>query len=893
MKNTIFFSFLVLCFVWLTGLPVHANDPVIPQYKNEQLSIHERAKDLVSRMTLEEKVSQMRYDAPAIPRLDIPEYNWWNECLHGVGRAGRATIFPQAIGMGASFNAPMLFDIATAISDEARAKHHMYTSLDKRKIYQGLTFWTPNINIFRDPRWGRGQETYGEDPFLTGKMAVSFIKGLQGDDPEKLKLVATAKHFAVHSGPESTRHSYNAQVTDRDLHETYLPAFEATIKDAKVASIMCAYNRFRDEACCGSNFLLNDILRNQWKFNGYVVSDCWAIRDFFEPNRHDITATASEAAALAVKRGTDLNCGDVYDPYLKEAIEKGEIDEAEIDVAVIRLFEARFRLGMFDEPENNKWANIPYDVVGSEPHRALALKASRESMVLLKNESQTLPLKKKLNSLAVIGPNADDYQVLLGNYHGTSKEMSTVLEAIREKVGSETTLYYAQGSEVAKGVTTVKAISSSFLYPSNRDATNHGLLGEYFDNPEFKGSPVFTRVDPVVDFTWKDNTPVSGELADEFSVRWTGSLRPDESGVYEVGFNACNGVKFYLDDSLYFSFNNPHHPSEKTVKFDLVGGKFYKLKIEMFSNGSDPQAHLLWGRPDDGRLEKQALEVAKKADAVVMVMGLTPHLEGEEMPVKVDGFDGGDRTHIKLPEIQTQLMKKIHTLGKPVVLVLLGGSSIAINWEQENLPAIMHAWYPGEFGGNAIADVIFGDYNPAGRLPLTFYRDINDLPEFDEYAMEGRTYRYFEGKPLYPFGYGLSYSNFDYAKMKLSSSNISEGKKITITVDVTNKGSYDGDEVVQIYINAKNAHKAAPNSSLKAFERVHLKAGETKKVTLSLSAKDFAMANDNGNFVVEPGNYQVSVGGGQPITQDGLSIKTNPFLTQQVKYTGKALEIKK
>ncbi|MCC5928133.1 MAG: glycoside hydrolase family 3 C-terminal domain-containing protein [Cyclobacteriaceae bacterium] len=882
-------NYLGLLAFWTIPLYSYAQTPG-PAYLNPALSIQERAGDLVSKMSLQEKISQMRYDAPAIDRLGIPAYNWWNECLHGVGRAGIATVFPQAIGMAASFNEPLMFHIATAISDEARAKHHKYLSLESRNIYQGLTFWTPNINIFRDPRWGRGQETYGEDPFLTGRMAVNFIKGLQGDDPRHLKLVATAKHFAVHSGPESTRHSINVNVSERDLRETYLPAFKLTVKESGVASIMCAYNRFRDEACCGSNLLLKSVLRDEWNFDGYVVSDCWAIRDFFEPDRHGVSATASEAAALAVRSGTDLNCGNVYDPYLMEAVEKGQIAEAEIDQALVRLFAARFRLGMFDQPENVRWASIPYDVVGSEKHRQLALQSSRESIVLLKNSDKILPISKEVSKLAVIGPNADDYQVLLGNYHGTSKHMSTVLEAIRNKVSDQTRIYYAQGSEPAKGVTVLKAVPSTALYPSNRDATSHGLYGEYFDNPSWEGTPAFTRVDAKVNFIWKDKTPVSGIMADAFSVRWTGFIKVAESGSYELGMNACNGAKLFIDDSLLLSFRNPHHPTEIAKAVELEAGRFYKVKIEMFSDGSDPQSHFIWGRPDEGNYEKQALEVAANADLIVAVMGLTPHLEGEEMPVKVDGFDGGDRTHIRLPEVQTRLLQKLHATGKPVVLVLLGGSSISIQWEKENLPAILHAWYPGEFGGDAIADVIFGDYNPSGRLPLTFYQKIEDLPDFEDYSMKGRTYRYFNGTPLYPFGYGQSYTQFTYSKMKLSPGSLQAGRKIQLSVEVSNAGARDGDEVVQVYIRRENAVEALPLRSLKAFRRINLKAGETRRINFELDPADFALANESGVFTIEPGQYSVSVGGGQPITAIPSASGLNPFLIQTLRYNGKTIE---
>ena len=827
------------------------------KFQNQLLSTEERVSDLVSQMTLKEKVSQMRYDAPGIERLGLPEYNWWNECLHGVARAGEATVFPQAIGMGATFNTELMFNVGTAISDEARAKYHKFSNSNKRGIYQGLTFWTPNINIFRDPRWGRGQETYGEDPYLTSRMGVSFIKSLQGNDPKHLKVVATAKHFAVHSGPEKSRHEDNYITSDKDLRETYLPAFESAIKEAKVHSVMCAYNRYNDEACCGSNLLLTNILRNEWKFEGYVVSDCWAINDFWEPGKHELVKTPSEAAALAVDRGTDLNCGSVFDPNLREAVLKEMINEEKIDIALARLMTARFKLGMFDKDENVTWSKIPYSVVGSEKHYALSEKAARESMVLLKNENDLLPLSKDIKSIAVIGPNSNFEQVLLGNYHGTPNNYYTPLKAIQEKLPN-TTIYFEQGCEIAEGWPLLNTIPSSSL----KNGELKGLKGEYFDNKEFKGVAKLTKNDDDINFSWLKSKPFNTNESDEFSVRWTGELVPAESGDYRVGFKARSGVKMYVNDSLRFEFSNDHEAKTGYFEEKLVAGKSYKIKIEYSNYHTDPQAHLLWAKLDKDLLAP-AIEVAKKAEAVILFLGLTPEIEGEEMPVVLEGFDKGDRSDIKLPASQVKLMKEIKALGKPTVLVLMNGSALAVNWANDNIPAILEAWYPGEFGGKAIADVLFGDYNPSGRLPVTFYKSVNDLPDFKSYDMKNRTYRYFKGEPLYPFGHGLSYTNFTYSNVSIPES-IAINKNIPITVEVTNSGDFDGDEVVQLYLKQDKKYEDAPIRSLVGFKRVHLKKGETKTVSFLVEPSQYAAINEYGEKEINPSLIELSIGGGQP-----------------------------
>ncbi|HEV8284150.1 MAG TPA: glycoside hydrolase family 3 C-terminal domain-containing protein, partial [Chitinophagaceae bacterium] len=732
-------------------------------FLNTNLSIEERVNDLVGRLTLDEKISQMMNASPAIERLGIPEYNWWNECLHGVARAGLATVYPQAIGLGATWDEDLMFRVSTAISDEARAKHHDFANKGKRLIYQGLTFWSPNINIFRDPRWGRGQETYGEDPFLTGRLAVQFVKGLQGDDPKYFKTIATVKHFAVHSGPEPERHSFDVRIDERDFRETYLPQFEMGVKEGKVYSVMCAYNRLEGEACCGSNHLLTSILRNEWGFKGYVVSDCGAIGDIYQ--HHKIVATPEEAAAIAVKSGCDLECATTYQS-LKQAVAKKLITEQEIDVALKRLFTARFKLGMFDPSEMVKWTKIPYSVVNNKEHHDLALEATRKSIVLLKNENNLLPLKKDLKTVAVIGPNADQWLMLLGNYNGVPSNPITPLRGIKEKLPNSKILY-AQGCEVAEGLPSFTVVPASALSNDN----DKGLKVEYYNNKERKGKPLFTSLDTTLDVNWYDKAPRKDMDDDNFGVQWFGEISTDKSGLYQLGVITTCKVDLYLNDSLIVNtsyhfrdeFGDPR--LRKSVPIQLEAGKKYRLKVEAGESYADAQVQLVWATPKADtkeQLKKEAIDIAKQSDVVIMCMGLTARLEGEEMDVKIDGFIGGDRTTLDLPKVQEELIKEIYALGKPVVLVLLNGSALSINWENKNIPAILETWYPGQAAGQAIADVIFGDYNPAGRLPVTFYKSVSDLPSFEDYNMNGRTYRYFTGKVLYPFGYGLSYTNFSY-----------------------------------------------------------------------------------------------------------------------------------
>ncbi len=822
--------------------------------KNGASLIQDRVKALVSQMTLEEKVSQMVFDAPAIERLGIPQYNWWNECLHGVARAGVATVFPQAIGLAATWNPDLMHQVAIAISDEARAKHQEAERRGIRSMYSGLTYWSPNINIFRDPRWGRGQETYGEDPYLTARMGVAFIQGLQGDDTHYLKLVATPKHFAVHSGPEGSRHQFDARVSERDLWETYLPAFEACLLEGRAASVMGAYNRLNGQPCCASPALLQSILRQEWGFDGYVVSDCGAIQDIYEG--HKVVETAEEAAALAVKAGCDLECGSLY-PALLDAVRDGLLSEQAIDRAVERLFAARFRLGMFDPPEQVPYTQIPYSVVNSPQHRALVLQAARESIVLLKNEGNLLPLRKDLGSVAVIGPNADDVVPLLGNYSGTPVAPITPLEGIRRKLGTSTRLYHAPGCAWADGVVPLTVVPPDCLRPDEGNAA--GLKAEYYDNPSFQGAARLNRVDLTVDWVWKDTTPLTGQWADPFSVRWTGFLVPPATGNYRLGINGFNDYKLYLDGKLLVESDSIHHPVLTTKVVELRAGRFYRLRLDYVSRGLDPQVQLLWA-PPDADPTAQALEVAKQADVIVAVMGLSPRLEAEELPVHINCFVGGDRTDIALPEPQERLLKKLHALGKPLVLVLLSGSALAVSWAAESIPAIVQAWYPGQAGGEALADVLFGDYNPGGRLPVTFYHSVDDLPPFEEYQMEGRTYRYFHGQPLFPFGHGLSYTTFELEKLHLDCSEVQVGGQVNVSIDVTNTGSRAGDTVVQLYVNHPDATVPRPIKELKGFRRISLKPGERKTVTFGLHTHQLGYYDQALRYAVHPGLVEVLVG---------------------------------
>jgi beta-glucosidase len=872
MKHTI-----KICLTIVAGICILAAcQPKKAAYLDTRLSFEERAADLVSQMTLEEKVSQLRYISPAIDRLGIPEYNWWNECLHGVARSGIATVFPQAIGMAAMWDDQAMFDIATVISDEARAKHHEYVSRGKRNIYQGLTFWTPNINIFRDPRWGRGMETYGEDPYLTGELAVEFIKGLQGNDPKYFKTIATSKHFAVHSGPESTRHSANVTPSEYDLHTTYLPHFKKTVEKGGVYSVMCAYQRLNGKPCCGSEYLSN-LLRNEWGFTGYIVSDCWAIMDFYEEWGHRVAETQAEAAAMAVKAGTDLNCGVSY-PFLVEAVAKGLITEAEIDVSVRRLMVARMKLGQFDPPEMVSYTKIPYSVVDSKANQDLALEAARKSIVLLKNDNNMLPFSKDVKRVAVIGSNADDLEVLLGNYTGIPSNPKTPLQGIREKL-PHAEVVFAEGCPLAAKQPYLRTIPAECFF-TDASKKQPGLNAEYFNSSYWEGEPLHTRIDKNVDFIWWTTPPFEDMKYDQFSVRWSGVLVVPVSGEYAIGGEGFRGFRLHVDDKKLIDWGSEHNPHKQYEYLQLEAGKPYPVRLEYFQDNMEYACmQLLWDPPKPN-LEKEAIDLAKSSDLVILCMGLSPLLEGEEMKVKVEGFNGGDREDIKLPATQRELIRKIHALGKPTVLVLLSGSAVAFNWEAENLPAIIQAWYPGQAGGTAIADVIFGDYNPAGRLPVTFYKSIDQISAFDNYDMQGKTYRYFSDVPLYEFGYGLSYTTFVY-QIEKTPEAVTSGATAEISVKVTNTGKYDGDEVVQLYVSLPSGQYRVPVRSLEGFKRIHLKADETKTVNFTLQSEQMQTFDENNNrFVTPEGEMLVSVGGKQP---DAKALASRQVVQAKVK----------
>ena len=833
----------------------------VPAYKNTALTTEVRVDDLIRRMSLEEKALQMQNQSPAIERLGIPEYNWWTEGLHGVARAGLATVFPQAIGLAATWDEDLMHDVASAIGDEARAKHHAFAAKGKRNIYQGLTIWSPNINIFRDPRWGRGQETYGEDPFLTGKLAVQFIQGLQGNDEQYLKTVATVKHFAVHNGPEPERHSFNAVISTRELYQNYLPQFEVALKEGGAQSVMCAYNRFNGEPACASPTLLQSILREDWRFNGFVVSDCGAIEDIHK--YHKVTQTEAQSAAISVKAGTDLNCGKMY-KNLPAAVSEGLITEAEIDVALKRLLRARMQLGMFDAPESVEYANIPYHTVNSKKHQALALKAARHSMVLLKNDNNTLPLKKDLKSIAVIGPNANQWLTLLGNYNGVPEKAITPLEGIQQAVSKNTTVTYAQGSELADGIPMFYTVPSHVLSHKNK----LGLAVDFFNQASIEGTPLYSAQHALVDINWQDKAPRQDMDDDNFAVRWRGQLTPEVSGAYKLGVRSTCNTNVYLNGEKVVNtayhfrdeYGDPRHKSSDWIQ--LEAGKSYNIEITARETYADASVQLVWAAPKN-KLQEKAIALAKKSDAIVLVMGLTPQMEGEEMDVDVDGFRGGDRTKISLPRPQQELIKAVSALKKPTVLVALNGSALAINWAQEHIPAIVEAWYPGQAAGTAIADILFGDYNPAGRLPVTFYKSVADLPPFEDYTMSSQTYRYFKKEPLYPFGYGLSFSHFEYSQLKIPTTTNTQAN-IEVSVTLENQSNYAGEEVLQVYVTRKNREQHEPLRSLAAFKRIHLEPNTPQTITLNIAKETFSVFNDAGQRIYPEGEFIISVGGGQP-----------------------------
>jgi beta-glucosidase len=843
--------------LWLCAAASFGQQPGNAPYLDPNLPAERRAADLISRMTLEEKVLQMQNSAPAIPRLHVPVYNWWNEALHGVA-TGRATVFPQSIALGATWDAALVHRIADAISTEARAKYH--EAQRRPPVTEvapgaapgrtaGLTYWSPNINIFRDPRWGRGQETFGEDPFLTSRLGVAFVTGMQGSDPHYLKVVATPKHYAVHSGPEPLRHTFDVKVSESDMVNTYLPAFRAAVVEGKADSVMCVYNSVDGVPGCANTDLLQKRLRDEWGFQGFVVSDCGAIGDIYRA--HKYLATQGEAAVAAVKAGTDLTCGGEYRSLIDE-VKAGHITEAEINRAAERLFVARFRLGMFDPPERVPFAKIPLSENDSAAHRQLALTAEREGIVLLKNEGGILPLKSAVRKIAVIGPSADDPVGLLGNYNGISSKQVTPLEGLAKQF-STATLQYALGATYTP--TAPALVSSSVLAPP--DGKGHGVQAEYFDNGDFQGQPKLRRTEPRVyfDANMEDPATVAVTSGDKYSIRWTATLTPSATGDYVVSartgiWNRDGKVRLFIDDKEV----NPSGPASarpaglgpgqgqgrgprSAPPIQLEGGRKYAVKVEYQQNGRGGGAELNW-IPPAAVLLAEAQKIAKNSDVALVFVGLNGSLEGE----------GHDRSTIDLPEPQENLVKAMLAVGKPVVVVLTSGSAVAVNSAATGATALVSAWYGGEEAGTAIAETLAGTNNPSGRLPVTFYKGMDQLPEFTDYNMKGRTYRYFKGDPLYSFGFGLSYSSFAYST--LTAKRTPAGAEVRATVK--NTSARDGDEVVQLYVSGGGVDNA-PIRSLRGFQRIHLRAGESRTVSFTLAAAD-----------VPKSKVEISVGGGQP-----------------------------
>jgi beta-glucosidase len=827
--------------------------PSQPAYLDPTLPVDRRVDDLVSRMTLQEKASQVVHSAAAIPRLQISAYNWWTEALHGVA-SGTATVFPEPIGLAASFDEPLIHNVAMAIGTEARAKHQEELR-HGNYLGVGLDFWSPNINIFRDPRWGRGQETYGEDPYLTGRMAVAYVTGMQGNDPKYLRVIATPKHYAVHSGPEPLRHTIDVQVSKHDEEDTYLWAFRAAVTEGKAGSVMCVYNSVNGEPGCANSFLLEDQLRDKWNFQGYVVTDCDAIVDIYRG--HHYVNSLAEAAAISMKRGTDLDCNDPGDDYSRytDAIKQGLMTEKDLDVAVKRLMKARFLLGMFDPPEMVSYAKTPFSENDSEPHRQLALQAARESVVLLKNDG-ILPLKSGTKRIAVVGPLADQIEVLEGNYNGTPSRATSALEGIRKQFS---------GAQISFQPGTL-FLGSKKLIPADVLTTKDGkpgLTAEFFQNRDLQGPPVVTRIDPQVDFVFTEQPPDPSMGKLNLSARWTGFLTAKVSGSYQIGVSGLDGCRLWLDGQLLVDHWGSCVATTKEVQ--LLQGHKYPVKLEYWRGGGAARIKLIW-LPPQGDPLTAALASAKKADVVVAVVGITSELENEDSPINLPGFKGGDRTSLGLPKEEENLLKALKATGKPLVIVLMNGSALAVNWASENANAILDAWYSGEEGGTAIAETLAGVNNPAGRLPVTFYKGVDQLPPFEDYAMTNRTYRYFSGRPLYPFGYGLSYSKFSYSNLRLLPSTVDAGNSLDVDADVQNITHRDGDEVVELYLIPPPGTPGAPLRTLRAFARVHVVAGETQHLHFRLDPRNLSMVNETGDRMVTAGEYRISVGGGEPGT---------------------------
>jgi beta-glucosidase len=836
-----------------------------PAYLNASLPAEERAADLVRRMTVEEKVSQLVNQSRAVPRLNIPAYDWWSEALHGVQRPG-VNEFPEPIGLAATFDPDSIHRMAVTIGIEGRIKHAQAMRDGHSDVFEGLDFWAPNVNIFRDPRWGRGQETYGEDPFLTARMAVAFVTGMQGDDPKYYRAISTPKHFAVHSGPEPTRHTADVKVSKHDELDTYLPAFRAAVTEGKAGSVMCAYNSINGQPACVNEFLLQDQLRGKWNFQGYVVSDCDAVVNIFRD--HHFTKTQPEASALAIQRGLDNECIDFakvnddhdYKPYL-DAYKQGILKESEIDTALIRLFTARMKLGMFDPPNMVPYSKLDEKLLESAESRSLARKLASESMVLLKNDG-TLPLKQGPIKIALVGPLADQTKYLLGNYNGTPSRVVSVLEGLKAEF-PQAQITFVPGTQFLR--TDGEIVPESVLTTAEGKP---GLTATFSTGGGFwdKGTVLATTQVNTVDVKTKQLPP---ETVGKFplAVRWEGFFTAPETGEYSIGVRAKGNSAMVMIDGkpLAMEYLDSEHAQAKAGHIHLEQGKKAALRVRYELNEKGPvEAQLFWEKYDP-RPSPKAIAAVKNADVVIADLGITGDLEGEEMPVNEEGFKGGDRTSIDLPKPEEELLEAVTATGKPVVLVLANGSALAVNWANEHVNAILDSWYAGEEGGTAIAETLSGKNNPAGRLPVTFYTGIDQLPAFEDYAMQNRTYRYFRGKPLYSFGYGLSYTAFAYSDLALSKSVIGAGDQLTVEVTVTNTGRREGDEVAQLYLSFPNV-AGAPLRALRGFKRMHLKPGESQRVRFDLKERDLSMVSEAGEPIIAEGRYSVSVGGGQPNT---------------------------
>ena len=824
-------------------------------FLNPALTVEERAADLVSRLTPEEKVAQMLNTAPAVERLGIPPYNWNNEALHGVGVGcidHTATVYPQAIAMAAGWDTAAVKQMADYIAEEGRAIYNVAQAKKNYREYHGLTFWSPNINIFRDPRWGRGQETYGEDPFLTGNMGMNFVKGLQGDQ-KYMKAAACAKHFAVHSGPEQWRHRMNPSVSGYQLWDTYLPAFKDLIVEANVAGVMCAYSAFEGQPCCGNDKLLVDILRKQWKFTGYVVSDCWAIPNFY--TRHKTHPDAAAAAVDAVIHGTDIECGNEAYLTLKQSLADGTITEEQLDVSLKRLFSIRLRLGMFDPKEKVPFSKIDASAINAAEHKAHALKMAKQSIVLLKNDG-ILPLNKEnLKKIAFVGPNADNPKTQLGNYNGTPPESITPLQGLKEKLpGVE--IYHEFGCSY------IESESLTDLVLENHITSPNGFTVEFFNNTDLQGEPVYKgnckKLDMLSGDQEGDQPMAPGVNLTYFSSRSEGIFTSPTTGIVEFIIDTDDGHTFYIDGKMLHTQRGKTHDII-VCRYNMVKGRQYRLKLEHVQRAGDAKISLKANSVVQQTPQEVAARV-KDADVIIFAGGIAPWLEGEEKNLEKPGFSGGDRTTIALPKVQTDLLKALKATEKPVVFVALTGSALAIPWEAENLNAIVNTWYGGELAGYALADVLLGEYNPSGHLPVTFYASDADLPAFLDYDMNNRTYKYFKGKALYPFGYGLSYTSFTYEWTAQPEKTYKSGDKIECAVNIKNAGKRDGDAVCQVYIKYPEGN-IFPLKELRSFQRKTIPQGETREVKIAIPIEQLAKWDEKtGKLTVPAGRYSIFAG---------------------------------